>query len=149
MRKRMKLHKMLPQRRLTQIQTKRSKIPNKRRRAFLIRGKRLFFVHVNFGFCLIWLCSHIFFCCHSLAKMACLCLLLAVHLLSVFSCLSFNCLGLLNWICPKYLLQLQRRMKIAELKQICSRPDVVEVCLESSCAFVWLLFFFFFLFLYL
>lgn len=23
--------------------------------------------------------------------------------------------------------QLQRRMKIAELKQICSRPDVVEV----------------------
>ena len=25
-------------------------------------------------------------------------------------------------------LQLQRRMKIAELKQLCSRPDVVEVC---------------------
>lgn len=26
-----------------------------------------------------------------------------------------------------YFLQLQRRMKIAELKQICSKPDVVEV----------------------
>lgn len=29
--------------------------------------------------------------------------------------------------------QLQRRMKIAELKQICSRPDVVEVVI-FNCA---------------
>lgn len=42
--------------------------------------------------------------------------------------IAFVGTGLIEYI---LFFQLQRRMKIAELKQICSRPDVVEVLMNA------------------
>ena len=78
---------------MTQILKRKSRIPNRKRKASQIKRKRFDFECPYTG--------------------------VAVIIMST----SCN-LGLNNFT---WVFQLQRRMKIAELKQISSRPDVVEV----------------------
>jgi len=104
--KRMNQSKMRkPRRKLTQIQMRKNKKMNKRRKACQTRRKRFAFLMV------------------------------------LYYCRWYYCINRMNNGCSTtewcFGFQLQRRMKIANLKQICSRPDVVEVQLVFNVSVVY------------